>query len=291
LPLPDFNRGSAYYLDASRTALIAPLDSLPVVRRDGQIYLQLYELDLDDPDAILSFANDYGVVRGSYEGGWPHFADLYRELQPAANAVRDNDAVALRLGESHVVDVCMLEIFVAAARVVRDLTTAWRVLISDPTLDPARARWESRPAMPPPSRGEALAWLATGLGGCLRGFGPRVRSPYRFEEDYEFDAQLDRALANAFPSPLGVILRPETPSATLDEVCVLELYNHIAQQEGYRRCQNETCRRAFIQQYGRSEHGLSRREGVLYCSHACAQAQASRVYRRRRKTRTAHPET
>ncbi len=80
----------------------------------------------------------------------------------------------------------------------------------------------------------------------------------------------------------GVTLRQASRFAPrpFHEICALELYNHIASGQFARVCQNETCGRRFVSQYGRSQHGLSRRTGVLYCTPSCAQAQAQREYRR-----------
>jgi hypothetical protein len=134
--------------------------------------------------------------------------------------------------------------------------------------------------------------LTTGLTSLLAPFHPFVRStpgpppeeppPEELEEDGdELDAiqstgvHTEAARSRAF--------------AHLAEFCALELFNHVAASEVYRRCQNETCRRVFVRQYGRAEQGQTRREGVMYCSYHCAQAQAQRNYRRRRKAR-AHAE-
>src|SRR5262249_43614320 len=76
-------------------------------------------------------------------------------------------------------------------------------------------------------------------------------------------------------------------SAPLYEVCAFELFNHIAANEMYRPCQNETCGRLFVRQWGRAEHGQSRQEGVMYCTASCARAQAQRSFRRRKQAKQA----
>jgi hypothetical protein len=66
-------------------------------------------------------------------------------------------------------------------------------------------------------------------------------------------------------------------------IACLELYNHIAENAKYRRCANDRCGRLFVHQQGRAVHQQHRTEGVLYCTHACANAQAKRAQRQREK--------
>lgn len=81
------------------------------------------------------------------------------------------------------------------------------------------------------------------------------------------------------------------PLVSTYEAMCLQFANHISEGATYRQCLSETCGRLFVRQQGRAEFGQYRTEGVLYCSSACAQAQAQREYRRRKaKQRAAkHP--
>lgn len=63
---------------------------------------------------------------------------------------------------------------------------------------------------------------------------------------------------------------------------MLQLAQHMAEGSAYLTCSSETCRRWYVNQQGRSEHG-QHRAGTKYCSASCGQAQANREYRRRQK--------
>jgi hypothetical protein len=57
--------------------------------------------------------------------------------------------------------------------------------------------------------------------------------------------------------------------------------NDLAADVPYLRCANETCRRWFVRQRGRTTYGGNRMRGVMYCSNTCARAQYQREKRRR----------
>ncbi len=65
----------------------------------------------------------------------------------------------------------------------------------------------------------------------------------------------------------------------------VQLLGWVAEGVPARRCANETCANWFTRQRGRAVAGQFRTTGVLYCSSACARAQASRKYRRRNRSR------
>ena len=73
------------------------------------------------------------------------------------------------------------------------------------------------------------------------------------------------------------------PSVSLYSAGMLQLVNHLATRETVRICANETCRRPFVHQLGRSNYGGHRTTGTIYCSSGCARAQYQREKRRRDK--------
>lgn len=75
------------------------------------------------------------------------------------------------------------------------------------------------------------------------------------------------------------------PYVSLYSICALQLFNHMARGEVWRQCANETCSQLFVHQAGRAEFRQHRLHGVKFHSAACAQAQAQREYRRRKKER------
>lgn len=153
--------------------------------------------------------------------------------------------------------------FRAAAECMRDLVDAYRCLTV---------------------RHRRTATWQVGMVGCQRNLLEL--------EDFVTET-LSLGLANYSPR---VVWRKDLPvdspeawaehfraSADLWSVCCLELFNHIAERAIYKTCANERRRRPFVRQIGRARHGQRRRSGVLYCSNACAQAQAQRAYQRRKR--------
>lgn len=74
---------------------------------------------------------------------------------------------------------------------------------------------------------------------------------------------------------------PNKVYTTLYGAAILQLVNDLAANETIRTCANETCRRRYVRQLGRSLYGGHRRTGTLYCSSNCARAQYQREKRRR----------
>jgi hypothetical protein len=228
----------------------------------GEIYLELAKVDLSDPEAILAFANRFAILAATANDfeclrTFPGFADTessLRELGLGRRGLPQNEPIAA---------------FAFGARCIRDLTNAFRYLsvagASPPTWEAARRdeMWQTRSELlraagvADQARTDAEYVLEQGLRSSLRAFHPVVglRAP-----DWRIG--------------IGV---------PLYAVCCLEIYNHICREEHPRTCENENCGQQFVRPRGRSTKGQHQVRGVLYCSHACAQAVAARRYRARKR--------
>jgi hypothetical protein len=249
------------------------------VREAGEIYLELENLDLDDPDEILVFANRFGILGIASDDcltvrqlpwytDWP--ADDETEAELTVNPYFG--------GTRRVAQAESLAQFRFAALVLRDLRHAAHLLLHD---QQRPMTWHSTTALPP---------------------GPNPKVQPLPGGSFEITAKADpiRPLAIFFEHTLTAALSTFHPKATvttpshrpehgwlagatvsLFATCCLELHNHLVEDATYRRCKNETCNRLFVRQTGRAEAGQHRRSGIKYCSHHCARAQAQRQYRRR----------
>jgi hypothetical protein len=233
----------------------------------GEIYLRLSQVDLDEPQEISAFVNEFAVL-GVREG---RFANVREPFFGFAEAVEPeleaswpssvhtgwDDPLAY-----HVIDWDeTLAEFRFGARRLRDLRAAWEVIHGGQP--PTRVVWRSFPegyTLAEPD--EAVLFLHQGLRLGLRPFHPQLR------------LHTDTGPSSPWWVPFNV---------SLYSVCCLELYNHIAEGATYRTCRNETCGRTFVRQTGRARVGQYRTEGILYCSESCARAQAQRVYRKRKR--------
>jgi hypothetical protein len=269
-----------------------------IAGRIGEVYLELYELDLEDEAAIVGFANSYGTPSGQLVhlalGGHSWFSSLFApaaDLQVWKTLVAGDPDCDESVDPIRRPDLTTLTSFRFAARVLRDLTDAWRIVSADPNLDAEAHRWQLDYPVPGESARSAefaLVLLAYGLTSLLGPFRPFVTatgSPPEEPPPGESEERGDE-LHRIRSAGVHTAAARSHAFAHLAQFCALELFNHIAASEVYRRCENETCRRVFVRQYGRAEHGQTRREGVMYCTYHCAQAQAQRNYRRRRRART-----
>jgi hypothetical protein len=236
---------------------------------DGETYLRLAALDLEDEDAILRFVNAYGPL-GVRLSDMDAESDLvYRGfvLEPDSKRVV-NELLATREAAEEAADDVVEETiheFRFGARCLRDLLTAWRVCAGELVHEEASwvaDCWPVRDRSPrlnddPWERRGPARLLTMYLCSGLNPFSPRV-----IDSD-------------------GADLLTQIECELYDVLC-LELYNHIVAHAFYRHCANERCGRLFVRQSGRAEHGQHRSSGVRYCSATCARAQAQRAYRRRR---------
>jgi hypothetical protein len=261
---------------------------------DGETYLRLCALDLDDDSAVVDFINTYGHLGVRHAGLDPHSDLIYRgfSLEPGSVDVIERlisgraraEAAAEDHPDKHHSVWETLDEFRFGARCIRDLARAWESLRTgaDP---PAREFWEAdvwhvpgafKPFNDNPWEPAGPGrLLATYLTYGLVAFAPTVK------------------VTRLIPSEESSEISPYEETPELYEVMCLELFNHIVERAVYRTCANESCRRTFVRQQGRAEHGQNRTSGVRYCSPECARAQASREYRRRRRASSSEfgPET
>ncbi|MDA9802920.1 hypothetical protein N9C30_00975 [bacterium] len=130
----------------------------------------------------------------------------------------------------------------------------------DPVDEPVADFW-SRDELPVPETNfSVLLTCITVLNAMTSDFGPQV---------------------NMFMEGEGGPMEPSLPR--LREVLGLQAQAWLASDLAARRCKNETCGQWFAQQEGRAETTSRRQTGVSFCSKSCANSQASRDYRRRRR--------
>jgi hypothetical protein len=236
----------------------------------GEIYLKLYALDLEDPDAITDFVGLYSVLQGDEmyqrlkQGGFfldqrsrPYVAERRRVYESARTerALRDDLPLGTQIET-------LLEFQIAADR-LRSLTSEWiRLSTGADPIPTGRGSWHS-----------FMYWKEL-LGNSLDNLLPLLL------RSYSPSVETLRLAASRY-WPTSTWAQP----APLFEICALELFNHIASSTTYRTCENEPCRRPFVHQEREVEHGVSRTQGLKYCSRRCAQAAASREYRARRAMR------
>jgi hypothetical protein len=248
----------------------------------GEIYLELCAVDLEDPNAVLSFVRRFGplgVARGGFElfRSLPWFQSVARALSRSWPYGPRTEYLKSRGVSPYARNVETLSEFRFGARCLRDCVRAWQTISTGK--DPGVIDWESIPVralraerdtrltygLELDALGEAFEFfLVQTLGSGLTPFHPAV-----------------------IEAPSGT-LRPAGPvlwQIPLYSVCCLELFNHIAEEAEHRICANEKCGRTFVRQAGRAEHHQFHRRGVKYCSTLCARAQAQRMHRGRARAK------
>lgn len=250
----------------------------------GEIYLELEALDLEDEEAILLFANRFGVLGISGEGyssirDLPWYADELQMLQasmPPMSATRNPHFGGTR----PVTQAETVAEFQFAARVLRDLRAAY-ICLRDNTVE--EMVWQST-STPPTHMADRSFEIAPGVTDVTTAPHPWRRLALYFEGTLTAGLRVFH--------PRVTLTEPEHRPAhgwlagltvSLFSTCCLELHNHIAEEAVYRRCENDRCNRLFVRQKGRAEAGQHRREGVKYCSNYCARAVAQRKYRERQR--------
>lgn len=249
----------------------------PPTESFGEVYLELSQVDLDDPRAARQFVERWSVL-GVYSPEWapalthhyfgfPSAEESFRAITEELREIGPSGDLS---GEIPMAEIEYWEEFRIGAMCLRDMTTAWRVLQGE--LDAADAEWVTpcwsnavdSSVIPDAPEAEPERVLVWGLTHPLQPFAPQLRLS-------DESGQLPEGLRLGFGWTMP-----------LYSVCCAELFNHIVEGARYKTCANETCGRLFVRQQGRAEHGQHRTRGVKYCSSECAKAQAQRQYRRRK---------
>lgn len=254
----------------------------------GEVYLELFALDLKDSEAIDSFVERYGVL-GTYSLVWgSEHCNHYMGFPGQPLFAEATAALAAEVGRGGRLDSYWENEaeFCFGAECLRDMTNAWRIVKGE--IAESEVKW----LCPCWENSEAPIRTAAEDGELrrhFRRFAPHARAAtpglvlhYGMQESLKpFSPTLvtfDDVLL-AWPDP---DLTPYGGEIPLFSILCLELFNHIVEEAAYRRCANQKCERLFVRQSGRALHGQHRTRGVKYCSASCARAQAQREYRRRR---------
>jgi hypothetical protein len=291
--------------------VLLELPTSKLAQASGESYLELAALDLDDPAAIVDFANRHRrlealacwpprfrttVDRALFEG------KLFRSVVieegepltvPAVpyEPVVDPVAYLSEWDDGHYAAAVMerilrqkaedqswiwgfetVEAFRLGAYSLRDAIKAWRVLRGEVEAD--SLEWEGAPEGPGQDWPRGRHDAAALLQVVLEA-GLEAMYP-RVDVFAEAPAGDEGGIDVSYN--IGFARQPP-----FFAICCLELFNHIAEGAAYLTCANETCHRLFVRQSGRAQHGQHRLRGVLYCSPSCAKATAQRRYLARKR--------
>lgn len=100
-----------------------------------------------------------------------------------------------------------------------------------------------------------------------------------------FAGQLSNYVSKMSPTVQVADTADRARASDLATATAVQMWNYCAERDRVRmsRCASATCGRPFVRQRDGAEHGQFRTKGVIYCSKACARAQAQREYRRRQR--------
>jgi hypothetical protein len=226
--------------------------SVPV---PDELYLrEVMALDLADEDALFEFVEEYGPL--GYEP----------EKSCLPYLIPEHFLETLKIGlhydtEADVLHQPLVSVQ-AHLRSIRDAVRLYKVQTAQMTLEELDDTWE-------------LEALAVGCPTDDPGVD-RMLAVIVNQGLMPFQVGIRLAGINAEAYQLG-LTAPDIYSC----LC-LQLFNHIAEEAIYLTCHNEKCGRLFVRQQGRSQKGVHRTTGVMYCSDYCARAQGQRELRKRK---------
>jgi hypothetical protein len=218
------------------------------------LYLhELYDLDLDDPEAVRDFLNTFGDVDAKdYESEFYHGI-----VDRGANMVEEIGMAG-----------SFLPYVTERLRVVRDVTRLSLALTGDGSVEAALASRES---------------------SALRDYEAYNMDRQGSDDPRSLSIAIVREVLDRALEPFHVTVAfGDSPDIWADDpdlfqVLCLALANDIADDADFKHCANETCGRVFLRHRGRAAQGKYHMSGVKYCSVECARAQKQREYRRRNK--------
>jgi hypothetical protein len=219
----------------------------------AEVLPSLLDVNLDDPAEVLAFIKRFGFLSGP-----DNEALLYYKLPDLPDVIREEGGVVHHTFGSALE---RMRPFQESARALQAAHLIRQELF-DPQFSIARIReaWPRyAPWKSPSNKREATEMLKRILDIGLSYFAFEVSLP---------------------PASEGLSVTP-VPRASLFGLLVLELVDSIHNDLPYRRCAR--CQRWFHRQEGRSKKNAFSRRDSIYCSKACARAQAQSVYYRKKK--------
>ncbi len=238
-----------------------PLD--PVELPDEWVLRQLVDADLDSDVDVTELLSEFGMIATPYaHSGWVP-ADRRSLLAPHPEGAPHDLAPTV--------------------------DQRWWVVRRDGTLEDARWWLKTARALGrvwgDASRDEDPAPVWESEGFLLRrDADPRVHwtsfvlmlddglEPFSAHAQYTFD----------LTSLGGDAITYGRPVVDLYSAACRQVFNFIVGESTARRCENQTCGRAFVHQLGGATFGQHRSVGLRFCTPECAHAETQRQYRRRK---------
>lgn len=252
-----------------------------------EFYLRdLFTIDLDDLAGIERFISNLGFLFGRY-----------RESDPGASLVLDDGGLLGAAWASYGLQVSgigkqlsdrrfrlfldrsakgehypfeLIEETRLGLAWLRDLARLWKSN-RETGWEEVPEEWDSTRygVRKPKDPSEMAGAFVSGLNAALKPIHPFVRVPNPL-----WAQRIADTIAVGGPPLYAVIAS--------------QLYNHVAENADYKRCQNETCQRLFVRQVDTEKRTYtaqytSRPEATDYCSPSCRQAQKQRKWRREQK--------